>query len=320
MPHSWYAEVLERLTSLAHTEARSLHYCVQSNLVKITDGHLAVFRKYGVRLGTSLDGPPALNDMTRGETERLLENIARCARADVPVCGVIAVITRSNCDRIGQILEYFNDVGILSVALNPGHRSGRGQVGIEALTADELFGAYRQSLEYIVRTSGKRVIDRVTLEKLDRFCNPISSEEYKSTHICSFPFCGYGFRILAFDPSGQMYPCGPAVGRDQLWLGSLADFDYKSYTEKILASLRRTGSTLERCKGCIGRRVCDFGCPSYAYEDPESVENGCEAARKLVRFLETFDRGALHDLVIQTRGVSHERRSIHTERDHSRLL
>ena len=46
--------------------AREVRFSVQSNLWLLTDELCELFREYGISIGTSLDGPEAINDAQRG--------------------------------------------------------------------------------------------------------------------------------------------------------------------------------------------------------------------------------------------------------------
>ncbi len=46
---------------------RQVRFSVQSNLWLLTDAYCELFKQYEVSLGTSLDGPQAINDAQRGE-------------------------------------------------------------------------------------------------------------------------------------------------------------------------------------------------------------------------------------------------------------
>jgi uncharacterized protein len=103
---------------------------VQTNGTLITDAHLALFKKYNVRVGVSLDGPGELNDArwhgtlaaTRRATQRAEAALARMCQAGVPP-GLIITLHRLNADngRLPILLEWIvslDRLGIRSTRLH----------------------------------------------------------------------------------------------------------------------------------------------------------------------------------------------------------
>jgi len=100
---------------------------IQTNGSLITDAHIALFKRYSVSVGISLDGPGELNDArrigdlesTRRTTERSEANLLRCM--EEKVCrGVIVTLHKLNArpDRLPRLVEWIKflcDKGMTSV-------------------------------------------------------------------------------------------------------------------------------------------------------------------------------------------------------------
>jgi uncharacterized protein len=103
---------------------------LQTNGTLITDEHIALFRRYKVSVGISVDGPGALNDARwAGSLERTREMTARSLRAIAELCAagltpsLIVTLSRANAapDRLPELVEWFaslRQAGITSINLH----------------------------------------------------------------------------------------------------------------------------------------------------------------------------------------------------------
>ena len=90
---------------------------IQTNGELITEAHIQMFKKYRVTVGTSLDGPDALNDMrwkasleaTRAATATIEANIARLCREGIRISVIVTLHrlngTGSNFDRLREWIK-----------------------------------------------------------------------------------------------------------------------------------------------------------------------------------------------------------------------
>ena len=103
---------------------------IQTNGLLITSEHIALFKKYNVQVGVSIDGPAELNDLrwhatlekTRHNTEIILANIARLCREHQPP-GLIVTLHRLNATeeklpRLHAWVRELDALGIRSMRLH----------------------------------------------------------------------------------------------------------------------------------------------------------------------------------------------------------
>jgi uncharacterized protein len=92
---------------------RRVRFAAQSNLWLLTDELCEFFAEHRVSLGTSLDGPEAINDAQRGSGyfARTMAGIER-ARAHGLDVGVICTFTRQSVARAPEIFDFFAREGL----------------------------------------------------------------------------------------------------------------------------------------------------------------------------------------------------------------
>jgi uncharacterized protein len=86
---------------------------IQSNLWNLNDDFIELFRTHGVSVGTSLDGPEALCDLTRGEGyfERTSAAVRKATAAGCPV-SAIATIVPQTLPHVRETAKYFRNNGM----------------------------------------------------------------------------------------------------------------------------------------------------------------------------------------------------------------
>ncbi len=74
---TWFENVIEYANRLAGRLHKTARYQMQSNLSLLTPRHRDLIRRHKIVVGSSLDGPSALNDIARGETKSVLAQVRR---------------------------------------------------------------------------------------------------------------------------------------------------------------------------------------------------------------------------------------------------
>jgi uncharacterized protein len=107
----WYREALPLLRE--GLAPRKVRFAAQSNLWLLTDELCELFREHGVSLGTSLDGPEAINDAQRGAGyfARTMAGIER-ARAYGLDVGAICTFTAVSVPHAPEIFDFFVREGL----------------------------------------------------------------------------------------------------------------------------------------------------------------------------------------------------------------
>jgi uncharacterized protein len=277
----WYREALPLLRD--GLAPRKVRFAAQSNLWLLTDELCELFLEYGVSLGTSLDGPEAINDAQRGAGyfAKTMAGIER-ARAHSIDVGAICTFTAQSVAHTPEIFDFFVREGLnFSVhAALPSLRypeADRWSITPEAhgeLLVD-LLDRYLENLT------------RVRISTLDSMARSVSAGR---GGICTFGECLGGY--LAVGPDGAIYPCQRFAGMPDFAVGDVA-------TRPSLAELKaspvwrefraREEQVKEACGDCAYFGFCKGGCTYNALVGSEGVLAPTARDPHCASYRRTFD-------------------------------
>lgn len=250
---------------------RRLRLGLQSNLWLLTDELCDLFAEHGVSLGTSLDGPAAINDAQRGAGyfQRTMVGIRR-ARAHGLEVSCICIFTAQSARQVDQIYDFFAGQGLsfsVHAALPaPGVVDGRW-----VLSAEDYGVLLEKLLERYLADPTK-----LRIGTLDAISRGISAG---CGGLCTFRDC-LG-RYLAVDPQGWVYACQRFAGRVEHRLGNVLDRPSRERFSQSPAWQRlqtRQERVAKECAGCVHFKYCHGGCP---YNALSSRDPYCPAYQRI---------------------------------------
>ena len=239
---------------------------VQTNGTLIRDAHIALFRKYKVNVGISLDGPGELNDLraagsldaTRKATARTEAAIERLCREDIAP-SVIVTLHRLNSrpgrlEAMNQWFRGLDAMGVRSVRLHVLESESRAIRDAYGLSAEENIAALRNF--FALETSLRQLRFDVfrEMEKL-----LLADDEGVS---CLWAACDpYTTRaVRGIEGHGQRSNCG-RTGKEGIHFVKAGSPRY----ERQLA-LYFTGQRWGGCAGCRFFLMCKGQCPGTAID------------------------------------------------------
>lgn len=258
---------------------RTVAFAMQSNLWLLDDRLAAALAAHNVPVGTSLDGPPELNDEQRGTGyfERTRAGMEVAARHGVRV-SVICTFTAGSVKEKDAIVRFFLENGYV-MKLHPALPSLRdGRPDAYAL-APEVYGELLVYLldQYLAHLGRLRVMNIDDLVK---------GVFVRRGTVCTFADCLGS--TYAVGPDGGIYPCYRFVGMDEWRMGNVRDAPTQAELEateawRRLAAFREYVD--EHCRDCRHIRYCRGGCPYNALAptggEVAGVDPHCAAYRRI---------------------------------------
>lgn len=274
----------EAMPRISRAWSKPVGFAAQSNLWRLDDAYCELFKDYRVGLGTSLDGPEAINDAQRGEGyfRRTMAGIEMARKHGLEV-GCIVTFTAQSLPRWREVAEFFRREG-LNFAIHaaaPGLSdadvaSGKPQWAVSA----DAYGALMVDLlvYYLENLATMRI------PTLDAICRSVAAGK---GGICTFGDC-LG-KYLAIAPDGSIYPCQRFVGQRGFKLGSVLG---ESRLEDSLAwqVLAQRQERMEvECGACAFLDICRGGCPYDALAAGQTRDPFCASYQRI--FGEVVNRG-----------------------------
>ena len=249
---------------------------LQSNLWLLDDEYCALFAEHGVSIGTSLDGPEALNDAQRGQGyfRRTMRGIQTARRNGIHP-GVICTFTVHTAPYYREILEFFAGQG-LSFSVHPAvsslHSAQASELAFTANQAEQvmvsLFDCYMEN------------ITRVQIPTFDGMARGLSAQHGS---ICTFGDC-LG-RYLTVAPDGGIFACNRFAHHPEWRLAGVYDRPTRLTMEMSPAwqKLRQRELTVrEDCGDCPHFDYCKGGCPYNAMATgTDRRDSQCAVYRRL---------------------------------------
>lgn len=260
-----------------------LRLSLQSNLWLLDDACCGLFKEHGVSLGTSLDGPPQINDRQRGAGyfERTMVGIETARRNGLSV-GAICTFTRLSAPHYREVLEFFaaEHLSLSIHAAIPALPSpaARGNETL-SLPPDVHAGLFVRIFDYYMDH-----VTRMQISTLDAMARSVSSGR---SGLCTFGNC-LGHYLTA-GPEETIYPCNRFLAHPEWALGSVLerpDLQALSHSPAWQRLSARQSAVAEDCGDCLHWSYCRGGCAynALAGGNGDRRDPHCAAYRRL------FDR------------------------------
>jgi len=164
VPRGWYEAAFATVAShAARAGSTRVTHHFQTNAVLIDGAWCDFFRRHGVRVGISVDGPAALHNAHRrtrdgrGTHARVMQGITQLQAAGLPF-QAIAVLTRDALGQADAVYDFFAGLGAQQVGFNVEEvEAAHGQSSLQA-------GADRPDAEAALRAFWAQFLQRLRAE------------------------------------------------------------------------------------------------------------------------------------------------------------
>jgi len=289
-----FTVLVEEIKEKADKAGKDVDIVVQTNASLLHRHKMVDFLlKNNIMTGFSMDGPPAINDLSRptkrgkGSAKDILKSVDlmhHFGQTDVPF---LTVVNRHNVDYPEQVVDYFNSLGSSKGMFLPTLKIGAAESAWEetGISNDEYFGF----MERMIRHSdyGKKLHCLMIKRMLDNVINP--TRDFR----CMRSLCGAGHDYIVVDSRGDIFPCSHHVHRQELKMGNindptpLAGYFSKNPLLNELYETRRV-KNIAQCSRCTWRHLCEAGCSLDSYYHHGHMRGAstlCGYYRKMYPFL-----------------------------------
>lgn len=160
-------------------------HSIQTNAMLIDDAWCALFKRAGVKVGVSVDGPADLHDAHRrtragkGTHDKVLRGIARLREHEIPF-HAIAVVTADTLDRVDDFARFFEEQGVQELGCN--FDEAEGQYARSSISGHEqAHGEFLERLFERSAKSGGRLRVRELVAATQRVASPLPRNVWRGT-------------------------------------------------------------------------------------------------------------------------------------------
>lgn len=275
-----------------------------TNLLLVDDKKLEFFKKYNVKISTSLDGTKELHDKYRkthsniGSYDKFIEKLelSRKILGKRSVSALLTV-TKNNLFKLKDVIDEYIRLGFNGIfirALNP---YGRAVLNKNELTYSikEFTTQYFKALEYIFKLNlqGIRFVDYFATLLFKRITTPFSTGFMDLQSPAGAGICG-----AIYDFNGNVYPTDEArmlarMGNNKFLLGNVMKDSYEDifYSQKLQEITKNSIiSTNKTCHNCVYNAYCGSD-PIRNYVESGSIyanhpnSDFCEKNRAIFEYL-----------------------------------
>jgi len=224
-------------------------FALQTNGLLLDAPKLDFLVEHGVGMGLSLDGPPGVNDRTRGSSGGALRALELADRQGVGV-NLTVVLSRHNVESIPELIllcARYRAVRVINLDLIRAlGRAGETELQPTAGQIAAMVPVMLTALAFVNQRRFPPLKVREVEQTLGR-----DPGEYQ-------PYClAARGRAAVVSPGGEMHPCACLAGSGDFAAGTVWEPDTKA-----LASLDDSQGLDPVCLDCPILGVCRGGCPS----------------------------------------------------------
>lgn len=276
MDDAWFEEAVAYAAALARKHGKVVDHPMQTNGTKLTEARLELLLRLGIQIGFSFDGPPHINDINRMAGKRV-EKAIRLMVEKKKSFGLICVLSQSNCNRMREVMEYFDEIGVHDFRINFMQPQGLG-LDHDLLTGEQMFQGMRAVFDHMAET------DCAVLEgDVQMAVNRFVAGRYPNPGLsCWEHQCQAGRIYVAINLHGDVHACGTDMFHHRL--GHVDEGFATNHVSQSLCALHHKDPWYIRCFNCPAKRICNLSCPTSDRNNLDYREAECDYTRKLFTY------------------------------------
>lgn len=273
-------ELIEAAAQRALSLDRACTMGVQTNGTCLDERVIALFKRYQLQVGVSLDGPPAIQEQVRGKAAATLRGLQLLESYGVPFRVTTVVSNRNvgSLDRLAWMLAGFRRA--LGLGLDLLVVKGKAQEATAPCPPEptELIRAIESLTKALAEINHRREIP-LQLRELELVRRMLAAPKRVENRTRSFCYARLG-ASLAVHPDGRLFPCGQSLADPQFAAGSVEQTaPMPLFPQQTLAEL------VADCRSCPLEHRCPGDCPSRLHYNRDcNPLLACDLYRSLAGF------------------------------------
>ena len=244
-------KLIQKIILYCKTITPNTPFSVNTNLSLLTKEMALFFKKYGVFIATSLDGPKQGNDLIRvwrkgGTYDTIIRKMRLLQEIEFPLDGCSLTMNDLNIDFIDTEFIYFlKDMGFTGLATDIDLVNNKNCSRDISFYVDKLIFIYKLCSSLGIENFG-------SWTKV--FHNLVNQEEFELLTYCK----AQNGRNLSINPIGEIFLCGYSTSK----VGNIFNFEnfFSSKEDYYLLIKSRLPGIQKKCYGCNLEGICAGQC------------------------------------------------------------
>ncbi len=257
----WFILAVSYATYFAKFHGKRVKFCIQTNLIRLTEPQIQLYKELKISVGASLDGPFSNDKSFRLRNDTAFRNFIRLKRAGVNT-SILTTINKSNWNHFHKILPWiYESTTSKVVKINIAYSVGAGAT-IADMSSEEIICAQKEIIDYMIRTKGTQLLEKNLVREIIKFFE--SDRNLHSQGLCNKKVCGAGENVVGISPNGDLLPCGRFEWHDPNYrLGSINDENFPFWNDQIRTFQSSSPDNWISCSNCQAEKICSFGCQAF---------------------------------------------------------
>ena len=288
----WLEMALRAGREIAALHGKGVTFSLQTNATMVTPDLARFLADNAVHVGVSLDGPPTINEATRGNTERTIAGFRHLTEALGKRPGIIVTVTKCNAGRMPEVMDFLESLGVSRFRAN--QMGATASWNAHAAPHAKDWAIARRDLLAESAARRGRIVEFNISQSVTKFVQTLMSgrSPFDAKLGCCDIRCPAGRRLMYFDQRGNAYPCPRANVTPKARIGHYADTDFAERWDEAIQRLDKAMTVPHECRACPAQIICDYGCHAFNNAQGNFFEVNCDATKNLYAWV----AANLHDV------------------------
>jgi uncharacterized protein len=296
---AWLEQALDLASEIAARHGKEATFSLQTNATRVTPALARFLAENRVMVGVSLDGPPEINDRTRGQSAATLHGFRLLRDAFGRPPGVIVTVTSCNARAMPRVIDFLEE---LEVPLFRANQMGAtASWNAHAAPSAAEWATARREIFTAVAARRGRIAELNLSVLIGKFVRALLAgrSPFGEEYGCHAMRCAAGRGLMYFDRGGNAYPCPRSNVTAAARIGHYAAADFGARWDETIRALDLAMAVPEECGRCPAQVVCDYGCHAFNVAEGGFFAVNCDASKEVygwvVEHLEKAARIFLYD-------------------------
>jgi uncharacterized protein len=277
---AWLASAFATGREIAGRYGKRAAFSLQTNATLVTPELARFLADNQVNVGVSLDGPPEINDRTRGRSDRTLGGFRLLRQAFGRSPSVIVTVTSCNAREMPRVIGFLEELAVPLFRAN--QMGATAPWNAHAAPSAEDWAIARRDIFSAIAARRGRIMDLNTSVLVGKLVRVLlaGGDPFAREYGCHGMRCAAGRELMYFDRGGNAYPCPRSNVRSEARISHFAAADFAARWDETARALDLAMVTPDECGRCPAQLVCDYGCHAFNVAEGGFFAVDCDASKE----------------------------------------